>query len=67
MGRDDEMVRRLLANREDQYPDYNLATFRTLLAARFDIEDEQPLKGGKRHIYFARAKRRGDIVESQVP
>jgi hypothetical protein len=55
VGREDEMVQTLLANREDQYPDYHPETFRALLAERFTIEAERPLKGGKRHIYFARA------------
>ncbi len=58
VGRDDEMVQVLLANREDQYWDYHHDTFRTLLSARYEIQDDQPLKGGKRHIYFAHPKRR---------
>jgi hypothetical protein len=53
VGRDDEMVQALLANREDQYDDYDPDTFRRLLAERFTIRDEAPLKGGKRTIYFA--------------
>lgn len=57
VGRDDEMVQTLLANREDQYDDYHPEVFRELLAAHFDIKDEQDLKGGKRRIYFAAAKR----------
>ena len=57
VGRDDEMVRVLLANREDQYPDYEPETFRALLTERFAIEAERPLKGGKRHIYFASPRR----------
>jgi hypothetical protein len=53
VGRDDEMVQSLLANREDQYEDYHPETFRRLLADRFDIQAEEPLKGGKRTIFFA--------------
>ncbi|MCR4264710.1 hypothetical protein [Nitratireductor sp. ZSWI3] len=53
VGREDEMVQALLANRDDQYDDYHPDTFRDLLAARFDIKAEEPLKGGKRRIYFA--------------
>jgi SAM-dependent methyltransferase len=53
VGREDEMVRILLTNREDQYPDYEPETFRALLAEHFAIEAERPLKGGKRHVYFA--------------
>ena len=59
VGRDDEMVRALLANREDQYDDYHPETFRALLAERFHIEADEPLKGGRRHIYFARPKGQG--------
>ena len=53
VGREDEMVQALLANREDQYDDYTLESFRGLLAERFRIRDEAPLKGGKRTIFFA--------------
>jgi hypothetical protein len=53
VGRDDEMVQTLLANRDDQYDDYHDETFRSLLAARFDIKSEQDLKVAKRRIYFA--------------
>lgn len=56
VGRDDEMVQTLLANREDQYDDYRPEVFRDLLARHFDIQDEQDLKGGKRRIYFATAR-----------
>jgi hypothetical protein len=53
VGREDEMVRTLLANRDDQYDDYTLDSFRALLSQRFRIRDEQALKGGKRTIFFA--------------
>ena len=56
VGREDEMVQALLANREDQYPEYHLDSFRSLLAERFAITAEQPLKGGKRVIFSALAK-----------
>jgi hypothetical protein len=56
VGRDDEMVKTLLATRADQYTDYRPEIFRDLLAARFDIRAYAPLKGGKRHIYFAEAR-----------
>lgn len=58
VGREDEMVKTLLANREDQYPDYDLENFRALLLEHFDIRDEQELKGGKRRIFFAYARLR---------
>ncbi|WP_099866540.1 methyltransferase [Pararhizobium haloflavum] len=53
VGRDDEMVKTLLANREDQYDDYHPDIFEALLGERFAIRDRQDLKGGKRTIYFA--------------
>ena len=53
VGREDEMVQALLANRDDQYDDYTLESFRALLSERFHIRDEAPLKGGKRTIFFA--------------
>lgn len=53
VGREDEMVQALLANREDQYDDYHLEVFRNLLRARFEIREERSLKGGKRTIFFA--------------
>ena len=57
VGRDDEMVQALLANREDQYDDYHPETFRALLEDRFEIRADEPLKGGRRHIYFAEPRR----------
>jgi SAM-dependent methyltransferase len=57
VGRDDEMVQALLANREDQYDDYHPENFRRLLAEKFEVRAEEPLKGGKRRIFFALPKR----------
>jgi hypothetical protein len=56
VGRDDEMVQRLLVNKDDQYADYRQDTFQKLLAERFEVEAQRPLKGGKRTIYFALAR-----------
>ena len=56
VGREDEMVQTLLANREDQYDDYHPDIFRAVLSAHFDIQADAPLKGGTRHIYFATPK-----------
>jgi hypothetical protein len=56
VGRDDEMVQALLANREDQYDDYTPDNFRRLLAEKFQLRDEQALKGGKRTIFFAETR-----------
>ena len=59
VGREDEMVQTLLANREDQYDDYHPDVFRSLLEGRFSIEDEASLKGGKRRMFFARPRTTG--------
>jgi hypothetical protein len=56
VGREDEMVQTLLANRKDQYADYHPENFRAVLAEHFDIKAEQDLKGGKRRIFFAEVK-----------
>ena len=56
VGRDDEMVQTLLANREDQYSDYHPEVFRDAAGGPLRHQAEQPLKGGKRHIYFAEAR-----------
>lgn len=57
VDREDEMVRALLANREDQYSDYHYEMFRTLLEERFEIASESSLKDGRRRIFFALPKR----------
>ena len=56
VGRGDEMVERLLANKDDQYEDYNETAFERALAERFEIAGKQPLKGGKRIVYLALAR-----------
>ncbi|MBA3324480.1 MAG: class I SAM-dependent methyltransferase [Rhodobacteraceae bacterium] len=56
VGRDDEMVQVLLQNREDQYQDYHEEAFRSILVSRFDICNEQVLKGGRRKIFFAKPR-----------
>jgi hypothetical protein len=56
VGREDEMVEKLLANKDDQYGDYRADVFEALLAERFEVAAKQPLKGGKRAIYLALAR-----------
>jgi len=48
VGRDDPMVRRLLATREDVFDDYTLETFRRSFGERFTIVDERPIPGTER-------------------
>jgi SAM-dependent methyltransferase len=53
VGRDDDMVERLLRNKDDQYDDYRRDVFEALLSEHFDVRDSDMLKSGKRSIYFA--------------
>jgi hypothetical protein len=53
VGRDDEMVEMLLANKDDIYADYGMESFERDLHQHFTVQAKRPLKGGKRWIYFA--------------
>jgi SAM-dependent methyltransferase len=55
--KDDPMVRRLLATREDVFPDYTLDGFRAAFARRFEIAEEAPIEGVTRVLF--RMTRRG--------
>ena len=46
----DPMVRRLLAHREDVFPDYSLEGFRAAFTERFDIVEEIPIDGSDRSV-----------------
>lgn len=52
VNREDEMVIKLLTNKKEQYADYNLEQFISDVEQFFTIEDRQPLKGGKREIFY---------------
>lgn len=54
--RDDQMVQRLLRNKEDQYADYHLDVFERELAARCDVLRREALGSGSRVLYFARPR-----------
>jgi SAM-dependent methyltransferase len=49
--KDDPMVRKLLATREDVFPDYTLNGFRAALARRFEIVAEEPIGGSPRVLF----------------
>jgi SAM-dependent methyltransferase len=51
VGRDDSMVRRLLALRPDVYDDYTKKRFTALLASRARIVQSQDLPGGQRTLF----------------
>jgi SAM-dependent methyltransferase len=50
VGRDDPMVRRLLATREDIFDSYTLDGFRSAFGGPFELVDEQPVPGTERRI-----------------
>jgi 2-polyprenyl-3-methyl-5-hydroxy-6-metoxy-1,4-benzoquinol methylase len=52
VNRDDEMVVKLLTNKQEQYEDYNLEQFTAETEKFFTIEDQASLKGGKREIFY---------------
>jgi SAM-dependent methyltransferase len=52
VGRDDSMVKRLLALRPDVYDDYTQPQFEALLARHARIESQLTLPGGQRALYL---------------
>jgi hypothetical protein len=49
--KDDPMVQRMLANREDVFGDYSEATFERQLARRFETIRWESVTGGGRKLY----------------
>ena len=54
--KDDEMVKRLLQNKDDIYDDYTPEVFEKLLAERFEFVEQETFHGGTRTLYFARPR-----------
>jgi SAM-dependent methyltransferase len=52
--KDDPMVRKLLATREDVFPDYTLDGFRAAFGRRFHIAEESPIGGSPRVLFRMR-------------
>jgi SAM-dependent methyltransferase len=52
VGPDDEMTLRLLKNKRNAYPEYTQDKFESIVRSMFEITDSQPLKEGRRCIYF---------------
>ena len=52
----DSQVQKLLATREDVFPDYDEAGFERALAAHFDIERKASIAGTLRTLYLARRR-----------
>jgi hypothetical protein len=49
--KEDPMVRKLLATREDVFPDYDLEGFRAAFGDRFEIVEEAPVTGTARVLF----------------
>jgi len=52
----DSQVQRLLATREDIFPDYNVAGFEEAFSEVFTIEASVPIKETERTLYLMRLK-----------
>ncbi len=52
----DPMVQRLLATRQDVFPDYTLEGFRTALGERFEVLEEAGIEGSERTILRLRRR-----------
>lgn len=52
VGREDEMTKKLLLNKKEQYADYNLIAFEEDVHKRFIVKDTLLLKDGMRKLYF---------------
>ena len=50
------MVVKLLTNKKEQYEDYNLEQFLSETEQHFVIHDREPLKGGKREIFYLKPR-----------
>lgn len=57
VGRDDEMFRKLIENKSEDYADYTAQNFETEIARRFTVRDRLELKCGKRHMLALEPKR----------
>jgi ribosomal protein L11 methylase PrmA len=56
--KDDAMVKRLLASRQDIFVDYTRDGFERAFSTRFSLERREDLKGSKRTLYLMRGKSR---------
>ena len=56
VDRHDEMVKKLLVNKKEDYPDYNKQDFLKEVQKYFEIKDRQSLKNDDREIFFLTPK-----------
>ncbi|MBA3446158.1 MAG: methyltransferase domain-containing protein, partial [Pseudaminobacter sp.] len=52
VGREDEMVVKLLMNKKEKYDDYTRENFIAQVEQRYQIRDRRPLKGGHRELFY---------------
>ena len=57
VGRDDEMFRKLIENKSEDYADYNAEAFESEIPRHFTVSDRLVLKGGKREMLLLEPKR----------
>ncbi|MFQ5964293.1 MAG: methyltransferase [Candidatus Scalinduaceae bacterium] len=55
--KEDQMVKTLLRNKDDNYNDYELEYFEKCLSEAFDVNERKILTSGTRILYFAQVKR----------
>ena len=56
VGRDDEMFRKLVENKTEDYPDYTAGQFQSEVGRHFTVVDRLELKGGKRELLLLEPK-----------
>lgn len=56
VAKEDEMVKKLLLNKTDNYDDYETGYFEKCLEEFFSVHRRQVLKSGNRIMYFAKTK-----------
>lgn len=49
--KEDSQVQKLLASREDIFPDYHIEGFETAISTKFKITDKKPVQGSERTLY----------------
>ena len=54
--REDDMVIKLLKNKDEEFASYNYQNFLSLIDQEFSIKARQPLKGGLREVFFLMPK-----------
>ncbi len=60
--KDDSQVKRLLASREDIFPDYNQQEFERIFSQYFSIAECQEIVGTKRTLYLMRASEASGVL-----